>query len=204
VGVYGTKSRWQKALQPFVEFCIARRVHPDTFIYAALVLSFIAGAALFRAAMNPSWLWLVPPCVLVRLLLNLMDGQVARGLGLADTWGEAKNEFGDRLADAFVFVGLGLGGYADPRLVLIALTLILCVSYLGILGKALGGARIYRGLFGKGDRMISLAVFTLYPAISSNLASYNYYLVLAALAALVTIAQRLSIIHASTTNPGQS
>jgi len=191
-------------LEPFVEFCIARRIHPDTFIYAALALSLIAGVALFRAGTDPNWLWLVPPCVLVRLLLNLMDGQVARGLGLADTWGEAKNEFGDRLADAFVFVGLGLGGYADPRLVLIALALILCVSYLGILGKALGGARVYGGLFGKGDRMISLAVFTLYPAISANLASYNYYLVLAALAALATMVQRLNIIHDSTTNPAKS
>jgi hypothetical protein len=71
----------------------------------------------------------------------------------------------------------------------------LCTSYLGILGKALGGPRIYRGLFGKGDRMISLAVFTVYPLLSGNLSSYNWYLALAALAAGVTIVQRLRIIH---------
>ncbi len=198
MGIYATKSKWQKALQPIVDLCVARRVHPDLFIYAALLLSIKAGFAFYQAGANPIWLWVVPPCVLVRLLLNLMDGQVARALGIASAWGEAKNEFGDRLADASIFIGLGLGGYADTRWVMIALTLILLVSYLGILGKALGGGRVYGGLFGKGDRMISLALFTLYPAISGDLTSYNYYLMLASLAALITIIQRLRIIQNST------
>lgn len=131
-----------------------------------------------------------------------MDGQVARALGLADRWGEAENEFGDRLADASIFIGLGLGGYADARLTLVALSLILCVSYLGILGKALGGPRVYAGIFGKGDRMISLALFTLYPALSGNLTSYNYYLVFAACAAFATIVQRLRVIYGHTQSPG--
>ena len=197
MGIYSTKSRWQQALQPVVDFCVQRRVHPDVFIYAALALSIQAGFAFYKAGANPTWLWVVIPCVLVRLRRNLMDGQVARALGLASSWGEAKNEFGDRLADAAIFIGLGLGGYADPRLVLIALTLILCASYLGILGKAIGGARVYGGLFGKGDRMISLALFTLYPIFTGNLSSYNYYLIFAAIAAAATIIQRLRIIRHS-------
>jgi phosphatidylglycerophosphate synthase len=131
-----------------------------------------------------------------------MDGQVARSLNLADKWGEAKNEFGDRLADAAIFVALGLGGYANTKLALVVLALILCISYLGILGKALGGARIYAGLFGKGDRMVSLALFTLYPAFSDNLASYNYYLGAATLAAVLTILQRLRFIYDHSESPG--
>ncbi len=195
MGIYSTKPKWQKALQPIVNFCIAHRVHPDIFTYGALVLSMIAATALYLADKNPAWLWLVPPCVLIRLLLNLMDGQVARALDLADDWGEVKNEFGDRVADASIFIGLGLSGYTDTRLILIALTLILLVSYLGILGKALGSSRVYGGLFGKGDRMISLAVFTFYPAIAGNLSSYNYYLIFASLAAFITIIHRLRLIH---------
>jgi CDP-diacylglycerol--glycerol-3-phosphate 3-phosphatidyltransferase len=195
VGVYATKSRWQRALQPIVAWCVQRRVSPDVFTFAALGLSLVAGAALLAAAGNRAWLWVVPPAVLVRLLLNLMDGQVARETGTANLWGEAKNEFGDRLADSAIFLGLAFGGYADPRLAALALALILCVSYLGILGKALGGPRVYGGIFGKGDRMISLALFTFYPLLSGNLASYNIYLALAALAAAITIVQRLRLIH---------
>jgi CDP-diacylglycerol--glycerol-3-phosphate 3-phosphatidyltransferase len=195
VGIYTTKSKWQKALQPVIDFCVARRIHPNVFTYGALVVSLIAALALYFAYANKNWLWIALPCVLIRLLLNLMDGQVARALNLADDWGEAKNEFGDRIADSLIFIAIGLGGYTRTGFALVALVLILLVSYLGILGKALGGQRVYGGVFGKGDRMISLAVFTLYPAISGNLASYNYYLIFASVAAFVTVIQRLRIIH---------
>ncbi|HSD83216.1 MAG TPA: CDP-alcohol phosphatidyltransferase family protein, partial [Anaerolineae bacterium] len=191
MGIYTTKSKWQRALQPIVDFCVARRIHPNAFTYGALVLSLVAALALYFANTNKNWLWVVPPAVLMRLLLNLMDGQVARALNLADDWGEVKNEFGDRIADALIFIAIGLSGYAKTSWALVALTLILLVSYLGILGKALGGSRVYGGLFGKGDRMISLAIFTLYPVLSGNLASYDYYLIFASIAAVITIVQRL-------------
>ena len=197
VGIYTTKSKWQRALQPIVDFCVARRIHPNAFTYGALFLSMIAALAFYFAHNNKNWLWLVPPCVLIRLLLNLMDGQVARALHLADDWGEVKNEFGDRIADALIFVAIGLSGYTETGFALVALTSILLASYLGILGKALGGQRVYEGLFGKGDRMVSLAIFTLYPALTGNLASYNYYLIFASIAAWITVVQRLRIIYAN-------
>jgi len=201
VGIYTTKSKWQRALQPIVDFCVARKIHPNAFTYGALGLSLIAALAFYLAGKNKNWLWIVPPTVLVRLLLNLMDGQVARALHLADDWGEVKNEFGDRIADAMIFISIGLSGYTETGFALLALPLILLVSYLGILGKALGGQRVYGGLFGKGDRMVSLAIFSLYPALTGNLASYNYYLIFASLAALITIVQRLRIIYGNHPRP---
>jgi CDP-diacylglycerol--glycerol-3-phosphate 3-phosphatidyltransferase len=195
VGIYSTKAKWQRFLQPAVDFCVRRSIHPDWFTYSALGVSLTAAVALWLARFDKDWLWVVPPCILLRLLLNLMDGQVARSLGVADMWGEAKNEFGDRVADASLFAALGLAGYARPSLALIAVVSILGASYLGILGKALGGQRLYGGIFGKGDRMIALALFTLYPAASGNLASYDLFLSLASAGALITIIQRLKIIH---------
>ena len=109
MGVYSTKSKWQQALRPFVAFCGRNQVHPDVFTYGAVVLSFVGAFAFLRAGAHRAWLWLVPPCVLVRLLLNLMDGLVAREMGLASAWGEVKNEFGDRVADTAIFLGLGFG-----------------------------------------------------------------------------------------------
>jgi CDP-diacylglycerol--glycerol-3-phosphate 3-phosphatidyltransferase len=195
MGIYSTKSKWQLVLRPFVTVCVRKRIHPDWFTYSALVFSFVAAFALWRAGVQRWWLWLAPPCMLMRLALNLMDGQVARELGLDDPWGEVKNEFGDRIADVAIFLGISFGGYADVSLVTLALAMILCVSYLGVFGKALGGPRVYGGIFGKGDRMISLAVFTLYPLLSGNLESINWYLVFASVAAVITILQRLRTIH---------
>ncbi len=195
MGIYATKSSWQRALWGVTLLCVRRRLSPDLFTYGALVLSLAAALALALAGSNRAWLWLVPPSVLARLLLNLMDGQVARAQGLADPWGAVKNEFGDRIADASILLGLCWGGYADARIAALAVALVSGVSYLGILGKAIGGARIYAGAFGKGDRMISMALFTLWVLSGRELSDYNGYLAFAALAALLTIFQRLRIIH---------
>ncbi|CAG0947946.1 CDP-diacylglycerol---glycerol-3-phosphate 3-phosphatidyltransferase [Anaerolineae bacterium] len=198
MGIYTTKSKWQSGLEPIVALCTRRRIHPDLFTYGALGLALVAALALTLAGTNRAWLWLAPPCVLARLVFNLIDGQVARAQRLANTIGEAKNEFGDRLADAAIFLGLCFGGYANVRLAALCLALVLCVSYLGILSKALGGARIYDGVFGKGDRMISLALFTLWLQTGRELADFNGYLILATLAALVTIIQRWRMIYEHT------
>jgi len=195
MGIYSTKSKWQQSLRPVVAFCARNRIPPDAFTYSALGLSFLAAAALWQAGASRAWLWLVPPCVLMRLLFNLMDGLIARELGMADAWGEVKNEFGDRIADAAIFLGLAFGGYADARLAALVIALMMCVSYLGLLGKAIGGARLYGGVFGKGDRMISLALFTLFPIFGGDLRTYNWYLAFAAVAAGLTLLQRLSRLH---------
>lgn len=195
MGVYGTKTKWQRALRPGVTYCVRHRVHPDVFTVGALVLSFVAALALFRGGADRGWLWLVPPCLVLRLGLNLMDGQVARGLGMADAWGEVKNELGDRIADIAVLLGLVFGGYTDVRLAALVLALVLCVSYIGILGKAVGGPRVYEGLFGKGDRMLCLSAFIVYALLSADVRSFDWFLAVAALAALVTIVQRLEVIY---------
>lgn len=195
MGIYATKPTWQRALRPVVTACAQHRIQPDVFTYGALLLSGVAGLALWQAGAVRAWLWLVPPCVMLRLLFNLMDGLVSREMGLAGAWGEVKNEFGDRVADTLIFLGLACGGYADARLAALALSLILWISYLGILSKATGGPRLYKGIFGKGDRMITLALFTLFPLLDGSLASYNGYLVFAVGAACLTVVQRLRIIY---------
>lgn len=201
MGVYSTKSSWQRALRSVVAFCVRKNVPPDAFTFGAMAVSLAAGFAFPLAEAQRAWLWVIPPCTLIRLLFNLMDGLLARERGLADTWGEVKNEFGDRIEDALFFLGLGFSSYVDIRLATLALALILLVSYLGIFGKALTGKRVYVGVFAKGDRMLSLGGFTLYAMLSGNLASYDWYLGFACFAALITIVQRLRTIHHDTQPP---
>ena len=193
MGLYRTKAFWQKWLQRWVAYAVSNRIHPNLFTAGGLVFAFLAAAALASAPSNRQALWLVPIGLLLRLFFNLMDGQVARGLGVADKWGEVKNEFGDRIADAAIF--LALSAYADLRLIALALTLILLASYLGILGKAIGNERIYGGVFGKGDRAISLLLFTFYPLFTGDFTSFNWYLGFACLASVITIYQRLRILY---------
>jgi phosphatidylglycerophosphate synthase len=107
MGTYTTKTAWQRALRPVVVFCLRHRIQPDVFTYGALAVSMLAGWALFRAGAQRAWLRLMPVYVLTRLWFNLMDGLLARELGLGGAWGEVKNEFGDRLADGAHPLGAG-------------------------------------------------------------------------------------------------
>lgn len=191
MGVYSTKPKWQQWLQPIVDFSVRAKIHPDYYIYGAILLASIAGYGLMQADENLVWLWAVAACALLRLGFNLMDGLVAREMGIADAWGEVMNEFGDRVADGIIFLGLAFSGYVDIRWMIVALVLISYVSYLGILGKAVGGNRLYNGIFGKGDRMISLSIFCFYILYSKDLEDFNYYLILGVVAAVITIIQRL-------------
>jgi CDP-diacylglycerol--glycerol-3-phosphate 3-phosphatidyltransferase len=193
MSIYATKPIFQRLLQPIVEVAASARLSPDALTYGALGVSALAGALLIVGPAEPPALPLAAALMLLRLGFNLLDGQIARALGIADMRGELKNEFGDRVADVFIFGGLLLSGLADARLAGLALAAILCVSYLGILSKALGGPRLYAGVFGKGERMVSLAVVTALAAITGT-GVFNIYLVAALALAMFTIGQRVGAI----------
>lgn len=194
MGIYSTKSFWHRVLHPIVTLCVRRRVSPDLFTWGALALSAVAAGAVALSARHPRWLLLVPPCVLLRLLFNLMDGQVARGLGVADRLGEVKNELGDRLADALIFVALALHPATNTGVGAIALALVLCASFVGVLSKATGGPRLYLGVMGKGDRMVALALFALWAGWRGEMAWLNVYLWGVAVGSAITLWQRVRAI----------
>lgn len=194
MGIYSTKSFWHRLLHPVVVFCVRRRLSPDLFTWGALTFSAVAVGALALSARHPRGLWLVPPCVLLRLLFNLMDGQVARGLGVADRLGEVKNELGDRLADALIFVALALHPATNTGLGAVALALVLCASFVGVLSKATGGPRLYLGVMGKGDRMVALALLALWAGWQGDVAWLNVYLWVVTVGSAITLWQRVRAI----------
>lgn len=197
MGIYAIKPHFQRVLMPIVAHCAHRHIHPDIFTYGAIGCSALAGVLMANvSAMPVIGLGLATLCLVLRLGFNLMDGLLARATGVADALGELKNEFGDRISDVLTFSGLLFGGLVDTRLAGLTLALVLGVSYLGILSKALGGARLYGGIFGKGDRMLSLAATCVLAGIAPLHAGsiFEGYLILACVLALVTIIQRLRII----------
>lgn len=202
MGLYGIKPRFQKLLEPMVGWLVARRVNPDLLTFSALGISFIAAWCLYAALANRHLLLLVPPAVLARLTLNALDGQVARRTGKAGPLGEIKNEVSDRLADVAIFLGIGLGGYADFRLSLLALGIVLLIPFVGILGKAVAGERIYGGILGKPDRMLLLALFALIAWWTANLAIFDIYLSLIIVLGAITVGQRVRRILANIQSSG--
>jgi phosphatidylglycerophosphate synthase len=156
LGIYGIKPWFQKQLQPLVK--ALWNVHPDVLTWSALGVSLGAGTLLYYAYERPVLAVVAVPLLMLRLALNALDGMVAKQTGKARAAGEVINELSDRLSDLSIFLALAFWPDMKVLLVLLAIVAMLVVSYVGVLGKAVGAQRIYDGLLGKADRMILLMV----------------------------------------------
>ena len=67
--------------------------------------------------------------LLVSGFFDMVDGQVARVTGKTSKKGEYLDSMFDKISEVAIFLGILVGGYAEPYLVLLAITLSLLVSY---------------------------------------------------------------------------
>ncbi len=188
-GIYAIKPWWQRQLAVIENWLVRNRIHPNLVTLAGVGCAGLLGMALAASA-ESRWLALaVAPLAVGRLAANALDGLVARRMGLASARGELFNEFGDRVADTAVLVGLALNSQVFAPLAWGVLVLTLLSSYLGMAAKAVGGQRIFGGLLAKADRMIYLAVFSPV-ALFVGPAAWNWLLLIFVPALVVTVAQR--------------
>ncbi len=158
MGLYGLKPASQRLVRPFEDLLVARGVSPDSITAAATVVSAVGGICLGLAGQAPALLLAVPLLAAARLVLNILDGSVARRTGRARPIGELWNELGDRFADVLFIGGLAFHPAVEPRLALAAVIAAVLASYAGITARAAGGRRQYGGIMSKPGRMIVLAV----------------------------------------------
>ena len=67
--------------------------------------------------------------LLVSGFFDMVDGQVARVTGKSSKKGEYMDSMFDKISEVAIFLGILIGGYAEPYVVLLAITLSLLVSY---------------------------------------------------------------------------
>ena len=67
--------------------------------------------------------------LLVSGFFDMVDGQVARVTGKSSKKGEYLDSMFDKISEVAIFLGILVGGYAEPYIVLLAITLSLLVSY---------------------------------------------------------------------------
>ena len=190
-GLYRTKPAAQRLIEPLVDACVAHGVSADALTVAAVPVAALGGICLALSDGLPVLLLGVPLLAGARLVLNLIDGQVARRTGTARPWGEVLNELGDRVADALFIGGLAFVAAVGPLLALSAVIAALLASYAGVVARATGAPRSYGGVMSKPGRMIVLAV----AAPLAFVVGAGWPLVAGAwiilLGSLVTLAQRL-------------
>ncbi|MFB6069024.1 MAG: CDP-alcohol phosphatidyltransferase family protein [Halobacterium sp.] len=144
-----------RLLAPWVRAAKAVGATPNTVSVVAFALAVAAGGAFYVA--TPLAYALGALCVFLNGWLDLLDGALARDLGVDSEAGDLLDHVLDRYADVLVVAGLAAGiGRFD--LGLAAVTGVLLTSYLGTQAQAVGLDRVYGGLLGRADRLALVGV----------------------------------------------
>lgn len=158
-GLYRVKPRVQARLEPLAASLARAGITADGLTVAALAVSAAGGLAIAASPRVPAVLLLVPVLAAARLVLNVLDGMVARAARHPPRpIGEVWNELGDRAADIVFLAGLAAVPAVGPTLAFAAILAALLASHAGLASRAAGGRRLYGGLMSKPGRMITLAV----------------------------------------------
>jgi archaetidylinositol phosphate synthase len=114
---------------------------------------------------------------------DVLDGAVARATGKTSPRGAFLDSTLDRVSEVIIFLGILVGGYISPLVVLLALSFSLLVSYTRAKGDALGVSLAGVGVGERSERLVVLIV-------SSLLSIVGLGVLLIALLALITFVQR--------------
>jgi phosphatidylglycerophosphate synthase len=161
VDLYRVKPALLRGLDPVLAWLERTGVRPDVLTLGAIPVGAIAGIAILASPNMPLVLVLVPLAAAARLILNLLDGALARRTGMIHAKGELFNEVGDRLADVLILAPVAFVPGAYQATVLLGVTIAVLASFTSVATKAAGGTRSYRGILSKPGRMVLLSVTAL-------------------------------------------
>ena len=96
--------------------------------------------------------------LLVSGFFDMVDGQVAKITGKTSKKGSYLDSMFDKIAEVAIFLGLLVGGYAEPYLVMLAITLSLLVSYARAKSDALNIKLQGVGIGERAERLLVIAI----------------------------------------------
>jgi len=159
--IYDLKPRFQALLRPLVKFLAEAGVTANHVTIAAMIVSFIVGAAIVLFSAEKWPLFLMPLALFVRMALNAIDGMLAREYKMKSSLGAILNELGDVLSDTALYLPLGLVPGVNS-IYIVAITILAIVSEMtGVVAVQIGAQRRYDGPMGKSDRAFAFGLLCL-------------------------------------------
>jgi archaetidylinositol phosphate synthase len=101
--------------------------------------------------------------ILLGGFLDIADGSVARITKGVSKRGSFLDSTGDRISEAVIFIGIAEGGFVEPTLCMIALSLSFLVSYSRAKAESLNLSLAGVGVGERAERLFLLAVISLIP-----------------------------------------
>lgn len=184
------KTGFQGVLRPLAHGLARAGVTPNA-LTAATMLYCVGLGALLSAHPTRALLLATPLCFLARIVLNTLDGMLAREHDGQTPAGVLLNELSELVCDAGLFLPFALLPGARPSLVVLVFLLGTAADVVGLAAVQLGDRRRTDGPFAKPDRTLGFAILGV--LLGAGLRSARWldaYLALLALLAVVTVARR--------------
>ena len=122
--------------------------------------------------------------LLVSGFFDMVDGQVARVTGKTSKKGEYLDSMFDKISEVAIFLGILVGGYAEPYLVLLAITLSLLVSYARAKSDLINIKLQGIGIGERAERLLVIAIVGI-------IGFMDYAIVIVVIIAGITLIQRM-------------
>ncbi|MCM8787091.1 MAG: hypothetical protein NC935_03460 [Candidatus Omnitrophica bacterium] len=156
MGLYQTKFWFRNKFKNLTKYFIW--LNPDILSYSAIGVALFTGVCIYYSAYNAQLLLFSFAFIILRMVLNTLDGMIAIAQRKKTAIGEIVNALPDRYADIFTMLGVAFCPLTNKILGMIAVISILLVSYTGMLGKAVGVSWQHQGPAGKVDRLFALLI----------------------------------------------
>ncbi len=194
------KNGYLRVISPVADWCVRRRVSPNTITTIGTVCS-MAGGVIYGTGHIMTGGWFLG----LTALFDVLDGTVARRTGKASTFGAFYDSTLDRIADGFVLGGLGVF-YATSAVH--ASAWMVSITILGLIGtfltsytraraEALGiDAKV--GLLQRPERVVLLSVPQAFFGLALHGLVLGAIIIVLTVTAWITAAQRIWVVYEAT------
>ena len=95
ISIYKIKPKFQQLLMPLLKLLRGWGISPNAITILSIILSFALSYFFWNASDDSSYFLIVAFGLLLRMMLNALDGMMARIYNLQSKLGEILNEVGD-------------------------------------------------------------------------------------------------------------
>jgi len=193
--VYSLLNNLRNSLKPYLQtigkIFASTGISPNVWTAVGLVFAFIS-SLVYGISLEFS-LILGGILLLISGFFDIVDGQVARYTNRISKSGGFLDSIFDKIAEVAIFFGILLGGYVEPYLVILAISLSLLVSYTRAKADTLG---IKLQGIGIGERAERLLVIAIVGMIGFMEAAIIIVIIIAA----ITLVQRIVVLAKNANN----
>ena len=185
ISIYKLKPKFQKLLMPLLKLLYGLGVTPNFLTVFTILFSFFIGYLLFLGIENKIYFLFVSLGLLLRMMLNALDGMMATTYNLKSKEGEILNEIGDVLSDIAIYFPFIYFSFVSIELVIIFISLSVINEFCGLLSKSISGVRRYDGPMGKSDRAFFVGIICIVLFFTNTILVYIDYIFLTAIILMI-------------------